>query len=357
MANPCFRLIPFLTADFIQLRHLCSFAGRILLQRIELGGQHIEVRSARILDFHVITRYAVHLNFFDTAVNTKTVALVHDIVTDRKIRKILDFLTGILRFLPVFLLLFSKNIRLCNQHKFLHRIFKASAGRAVDQHDLARFQNTLRILAVEGRNLLILQVLCQMLRPRPRRTRQYNTVTRFFPGFQIFYQKRELIVIRIDRFHRHTEFVTDIPLALLRLHQRYGNTAAAVQFCHKLRRTAHQLRLSRQEVSLFETVAHALLKFCFQRIGTLDDAVRLIEENAAVLRQILKKRDGLRIKIMKILLRSLQNFALADLIADFLCRMADTRRFLRHHLVAELCALRFCLFFNRFHTARNRILC
>ena len=34
------------------------------------------------------------------------------------------------------------------------------------------------------------------------------------------YQKRELIVIRIDRFHRHTEFVTDIPLALLRLHQR-----------------------------------------------------------------------------------------------------------------------------------------
>ena len=83
---------------------------------------------------------------------------------------------------------------------------------------------------------------------------------------------------------------------------------------------------------------------------------RLIEENAAVLRQILKKRDGLRIKIMKILLRSLQNFALADLIADFLCRMADTRRFLRHHLVAELCALRFCLFFNRFHTARNRVL-
>ena len=72
MANPCFRLIPFLTADFIQLRHLCSFAGRILLQRIELGGQHIEVRSARILDFHVITRYAVHLNFLDTAVNAET---------------------------------------------------------------------------------------------------------------------------------------------------------------------------------------------------------------------------------------------------------------------------------------------
>ena len=228
MANPCFRLIPFLTADFIQLRHLCSFAGRILLQRIELGGQHIEVRSARILDFHIITRYAVHLNFLDAAVNTKTVALVHDIVTDRKIRKILDFLTGILRFLPVFLLLFSKNIRLCDQHKFLHRIFKASAGRAVDQHDLARFQNTLLILAVEGRNLLILQVLRQMLRPRPRRTRQYNTVTRFFPGFQIFYQKRELIVIRIDRFHRHTELIADVPLALLRLHQRYGNTAAAV---------------------------------------------------------------------------------------------------------------------------------
>ena len=165
------------------------------MQRIELGGQHIEVRSARILDFHVITRYAVHLNFFDTAVNTKTVALVHDIVTDRKIRKILDFLTGILRFLPVFLLLFSKNIRLCDQHKFLHRIFEAPAGGAVDQHDLARLQHALLVLTVKCRKLLILQVLCQMLRPRPRRTRQYNTVTRFFPGFQIFYQKRELIVV------------------------------------------------------------------------------------------------------------------------------------------------------------------
>ena len=76
-------------------------------------------------------------------------------------------------------------------------------------------------------------------------------------------------------------------------------------------------------------MAHALLKFCFQRIDTLDDAVRLIEENAAVLRQILKKRDGLRIKIMKILLRSLQNFALADLIADFLCRK---RRLIAPHL-------------------------
>ena len=227
----------------------------------------------------------------------------------------------------------------------------------MDQHDLARFQNTLLILAVEGRNLLILQVLCQMLRPRPRRTRQYNTVTRFFPGFQIFYQKRELIVIRIDRFHRHTELIADVPLALLRLHQRYGNTAAAVQFCHKLRRTAHQLRLSRQEVSLFETVAHALLKLCFQRIGTLDDAVRLIEENAAVLRQILKKRDGLRIKIMKILLRSLQNFAFSDPVADFLCCTAAPCRFLCHHFVAEFCALRFRLFFYSFYAARNRILC
>ena len=357
MANPCFRLIPFLTADFIQLRHLCSFAGRILLQRIELSGQHIEVRSARILDFHVITRYAVHLNFFDTAVNTKAVALVHDIVTDRKIRKILDFLTGILRFLPVFLLLFSKNIRLCDQHKFLHRIFKASAGRAVDQHDLARFQNTLLILAVEGRNLLILQVLRQMLRPRPRRTRQYNTVTRFFPGFQIFYQKRELIVIRINRFHRHTELVTDIPLALLRLHQRYGNTAAAVQSRCQFRCAAHQLRLPRQKISLFETVAHALLKLRFQRSGTLDDTVWFIEENAAVIRQIIEKRDRFRVKIVKILFGSLQNFAFSDLVADFLCCMADPCRFLCHHFIAEFCALHFRLFFYSFYAARNRILC
>ena len=357
MANPCFRLIPFLTADLIQLRHLCGFAGRILLQRIKLGGQHIEVRSARILDFHIITRYAIHLNFLDTAVNTKTVALMHDIVTDRKIRKILDFLTGILRFLPVFLLLFSKNIRLCDQHKFLHRIFKASAGRAVDQHDLARFQNTLLILAVEGRNLLILQVLRQMLRSRPRRTRQYNTVTRFFPGFQIFYQKRELIVIRINRFHRHTELVTDIPLALLRLHQRHGNTAAAVQSRCQFRRAAHQLRLPRQKISLFETVAHALLKLRFQRGGTLDDTVWFIEKNAAALRQIIEKRNGFRIKIVKILFGSLQNFAFADPVADFLCRMADPCRFFCHHFVAEFCALRFRLFFYSFYAARNRILC
>ena len=60
---------------------------------------------------------------------------------------------------------------------------------------------------------------------------------------------------------------------------------------------------------------------------------------------------------MKILLHSLQNFALADLIADFLCRMADPCRFLCHHFVAEFCALRFRLFFYSFYTARNRILC
>ena len=195
-----------------------------------------------------------------------------------------------------------------------------------------------------------------MLRSRPRRTRQYNTVTRFFPGFQIFYQKRELIIIRIDRFYRHAELVTDIPLALLRLHQRHGNTAAAVQSRCQFRCAAHQLRLPRQKISFFKTVAHALLKLRFQRGSTLDDTVWFIKKNAAALRQIIEKRNGFRIKIMKILFGSLQNFAFADPVADFLCRMADPCRFFCHHFVAELCALRFCLFFNRFHTARNRVL-
>ena len=60
---------------------------------------------------------------------------------------------------------------------------------------------------------------------------------------------------------------------------------------------------------------------------------------------------------MKILFGSLQNFTFSDLVADFLCRMADPCRFFCHHFVAEFCALRFRLFFYGFYAARDCILC
>ena len=71
-------------------------------------------------------------------------------IADRQFRKVLNTLSVIFFFLFALLLLFAENIRLCDHCKFDHRVFKPFSRMTISNHDLARFQNAIRIFPVKS---------------------------------------------------------------------------------------------------------------------------------------------------------------------------------------------------------------
>ena len=163
-AHPCLGLVPFLAAKAVQLRLLGGIRRRIFLKGVHLRRQNVQTASARIFNFDIILHHPVYFDLFNSFVDTKSVIFVNHIISNGQLRKVLDLLTGILRFLPCFSPLFSENIRLCDKYKLLHRIFETTADISMDQHDLPGLQHAFRILAVKCRKFLFPQILRHTLR-------------------------------------------------------------------------------------------------------------------------------------------------------------------------------------------------
>jgi len=71
-------------------------------------------------------------------------------ISNRKFREILNTFSIVFFLFLTLLLLFSKNVSFCDNRKFDKRIFKSLTCMTISDHDLARFQHTVKILSVKS---------------------------------------------------------------------------------------------------------------------------------------------------------------------------------------------------------------
>ena len=92
---------------------------------------------------------------------------MYDIIPDLQLSEIADFRALIALNFPLFLFGRTKNIPLRNDREFQHRIFKALFHMSVKKLCLARQNLPVRVFTVKSAQLLLPQIGCQTLRPRP----------------------------------------------------------------------------------------------------------------------------------------------------------------------------------------------
>ena len=192
----CF--IPLLSAKFIQFRSLCRICTRIFLQTVKLCGKNIEVASTSVFNLNIIFDNSVYFNFLNPAINTKTMLLMNNKITNGKLSKILNTVSAVIFFLLFLLLFLSKDVRFCHYRKLDQRIFKALLCMAINHHDLARTDFPVIILAIKGCQSLFLKILCQPLGSCAGTGKQCDPVSLFLVLMKVFYQKFKTIVISID---------------------------------------------------------------------------------------------------------------------------------------------------------------
>ena len=105
-----FGLIPFLSAKFIQLRHFRSIRSGIFLQTVKLSCQNIKIAASPVLNLDIILDDPVHFHLLDSTVNSQSMLLMNNEISDGKFCEILNPFTIIILFLLLFFLLLAENI-------------------------------------------------------------------------------------------------------------------------------------------------------------------------------------------------------------------------------------------------------
>ena len=154
------RLIPLLRAQLIELRRFCLGAC-ILLDNIRLCRQHVKIAAAAVLDLHVILHDMIYLNFFDTAVDTKSMTFMHHIISDIQIGKAGDLCALIAPLLFAPFLFFSKNIAFRDHRKTDQRILISLVRVSPREQNFSRLDLPVHILREKAVQLVIAQILCK----------------------------------------------------------------------------------------------------------------------------------------------------------------------------------------------------
>jgi len=145
-----FCLFPFLTAKTVQLRRFCSLRSRIFLKRIKLCCKDIQITAVAVFDLDIIFCNFIHRNLLNTTVDSQPMFFMNYKISNRKFREILNTFSIVFFLFLTLLLLFSKNVSFCDNRKFDKRIFKSLTCMTISDHDLARFQHTVKILPVKS---------------------------------------------------------------------------------------------------------------------------------------------------------------------------------------------------------------
>ena len=103
----------------------------------------------------------VDLDFFDAPIDTKTMILMHDKVTDRKLRKARNLLSLIASALLLFLMLLSENITLRDNDKADQRILISFLCISMRDQYLTRKHLTVGILGIKAVQPILRKILCQ----------------------------------------------------------------------------------------------------------------------------------------------------------------------------------------------------
>ena len=151
----CLCLIPLCAAQFIELRLFCIGSG-IFLDSFEPRRGKIEVPSVPVLDFNIILDDFILFNFFDSAVNPKSMAFMNHIVSYGQFRKALNLLPLIgCLFSLLFLAHTAEHVSFGNHDKLDQRIFKPPVKIPVGNHDLSRQHLDLPFVRAEGPQIIL----------------------------------------------------------------------------------------------------------------------------------------------------------------------------------------------------------
>ena len=161
----------------------------------------------------------------------------------------------------------------------------------VHHHDLTRLQDPVRIGPVKGRQSLILQILCQTVRPGPGSGKQHGTETEALVFRQILHQHRKAGIIGADRPDLQTFPFCDLPLSLLRRQRRDRHAVPGIQRFLELSESGDPV--SRQgRFSFFLPPSPALGILFLDFFPFLHQTVRLVQnDQGIVLWKIIQERD------------------------------------------------------------------
>ena len=184
-AHLALRFIPFRSAQFIELRRP-GIRSRIFLDSFQARRRKVEIAAITVLNLDVILDNLVLLDLLDAPVNAESVALMHHIITDRKLGKALDLLTLVgglfLLFPPPSA---AEHVSLGNHDELNQRIFKSPVQLSIGHQDFARFHSVFALIRTECAQIVLPQIARQTARARPRTRQQYHTVFFFLPARQI----------------------------------------------------------------------------------------------------------------------------------------------------------------------------
>ena len=113
-----------------------------------------------VFDLQVVLPDSLDLDLLDTPVDADAVVLMDHEVADMKVLEACDGAVALVALLLcLLLLLLPEDVALRNDGKADVRVLKAPGEVAVVGHHLALLEDLLRVLAVEGGNVLLLQVV------------------------------------------------------------------------------------------------------------------------------------------------------------------------------------------------------
>ena len=215
--------------------------------------------------------------------------LVNHVVPGRQLCKGSDSLAALLRLFSLPAALLSEDIRFGQHGKLHQRIFVSPVRIAVGDHNLSALQDAVFIFRIECRHSVVCQVPRKTLSAGSRRTQKDNPV--FLPSvnLQILDQKGEVAVVdtaagRMDvKLCRYL-----VRTAHFRL-RGHTDQAALLQPVFDLSAGEQHIHLSGKDVSLLQTVRHAVPEFFFYRFRIFFCFLRLVQEKGCPLREIVKK--------------------------------------------------------------------
>ena len=141
--------------------------GCVLLQHIHLVRENVQDRLIPVFDLQVVLPDALDLDLLDAPVDANAVVLMDYEVAHVQVLEACDGAVALVALLLcLLLLLLPEDVALRNDGKADVRVLKAPGEVAVVGHHLALLEDLLRILAVKGGNVLLLQIVRKTLCPR-----------------------------------------------------------------------------------------------------------------------------------------------------------------------------------------------
>ena len=329
-------MLPFLAAQFVQLRLLRRIGGGILLDHIQSGSQNVQITAVPVFNLEVVLDNLVYLDLLDTFIYPQSMGLMHHIIPDFQVIKVVDFLPLIEFFLLFPALLRSENIALGQHHEFQPGIFKALVHMAVVGQDFPWLHlphGILRVYRRQSRILRVAQILCQTSGSGTGTGQQKYPVAVLFVFFQIPDQCFEAAVIGSNVAGSNVYMLFRPEISVPGLHGSQRHHGIFLQRSRYLFAAVENVHLSRQHVAFSGTLLHALPEFQFDGIRLLFHSRRFIniegQGTSRHIRQQFRQGHGIFIKIADITFQIDLTLKFQQLFLQFTYLCGDPVGFLR----------------------------